>query len=323
MRYPAICIALLVLLCLPLIAIKIDYPIRASSDIASVHAIDSRRDYTLILDELHSRADALQRELGIYTTRSAQIYIIDDPDLYKALSLGKNSIVEFSDAFYSSAEERIYIRSREQISGSYHQVIYHEYLHWLLDQLFESAPLWFHEGMATYYSGQLGYDRYLSFIRASFWGESSDLFLLSFSYPEDQQDWDNYYLSSYFALKWMRDKNPQSWKRFWDHTAGYWRRGYRTDFISAFRVVYGQSLWSFNQTFRAYTRSLATQYLVIGINSLILAMLPAILIIAYRIRRKRRLALPDLPIPEDDLPEEDEAEIEDTEKPDYESRADN
>jgi len=323
MRYPAICIALLVLLCLPLIAIKIDYPIRASSDIASVHAIDSRRDYTLILDELHSRADALQRELGIYTTRSAQIYIIDDPDLYKGLSLGKNSIVEFSDAFYSSAEERIYIRSREQISGSYHQVIFHEYMHWLLDQLFESAPLWFHEGMATYYSGQLGYDRYLSFIRASFWGKSSDLFLLSFNYPKEQQDWDNYYLSSYFALKWMRDKNPESWKRFWDHTAGYWRRGYRTDFISAFRIVYGQSLWSFNQTFRAYTRSLATQYLVIAINSLILAMLPAVLIIAYRIRRKRRLALPDLPLDQDDDLSDTEPDPSEKKEPDYESRADN
>ncbi len=133
MRYPAICIALLVLLCLPLMAMKIDYPIRSSSDIASIHAVDSRRDYSPLLYELHSRADELQRELGIYTTRSVQIYIIDDPDLYKALSLGKNSIVNLAMPSLalpkSVSTSAAASRSPKLSPGDLP-----EYMHWLLDQ---------------------------------------------------------------------------------------------------------------------------------------------------------------------------------------------
>ena len=270
-------------------------------------AQESTLDFTLISANLHQSIDKLQIELGIYTSEAVEIFVVPDEANYQLLSRGRDTIVEFSDAFYSSFEKRIYIRNRGQINEDYGKILMHEYIHWYLDTIFERAPLWFHEGMATYYAGQMGYERYMEFIRARFWGKDTDIFRLGFSYPEDQADWQQYYLSSYFALQLMRDKRADEWKQFWNHTAFNWRKGIKTDYITTFGRAYHTTLWDFANDYSHYSKRLAYQYLIVGINSLIFALLPLILLLGYFIRRKRRASLPDLPIPVDEeMPEEDE-----------------
>lgn len=263
-------------------------------------AVGSNLDFSTISANLNLSIDKLQTELGIYSSEPVEIFVIPDAANYHLLSRGRETIVEFSDAFYSSREKRIYVRNRGQITDDYGKVLMHEYIHWYLDNVFQRAPLWFHEGMATYYAGQMGYDRYLEFIRARFWGKDTDLFRLGYSYPEDQSDWQQYYLSSYFALQLMKDKKTENWQQFWNLTAANWRKGKSTDFIPTFGRAYQTTLWDFANDYSRYSRRLAYQYIIIGINSLVLALLPITLLLGWFKRRKRRAALPDLPIPVDE-----------------------
>lgn len=276
----------------------------------AVFYTDSRtnQDLTQLATYFTASVDKLQMELGIYTEGRVPIYVIPDANTYHLLSLGKEEIVEFSDAFYSTKDKVIYIRSRDQISELYQKVLVHEYIHWYLDQVLADAPLWFHEGMATYYAGQMGYERYLEFIRARFWGIKTDIFLQAYSYPKAREEWSQYYLSSYFALQFMRDKKPQQWKLFWDEVSANWHKQEQTDFMDSFKSAYLTTLWDFSREYDRYSKKLAFQYIAVAINSVLIALLPFALLFAHHIRRKRRNQLPDLPIPEDDPEPTDEEE---------------
>lgn len=273
---------------------------------------DSRtnQDLTQLASFFTDAVDKLQMELGIYTEGRVPIYVIPDANTYHLLSRGKEEIVEFSDAFYSTKDKVIYIRSRDQISELYQKVLVHEYIHWYLDQVLVDAPLWFHEGMATYYAGQMGYERYLEFIRARFWGIRTDIFLQAYSYPKAREEWSQYYLSSYFALQFMRDKKPEHWKIFWDKVSANWHRQEQTEFMDAFKSAYLTTLWDFSKDYDRYSKRLALQYIAVAVNSILIALLPFVLLIAHYRRRRRRNLLPDLPIPEDEEepehPEEEE-----------------
>lgn len=181
----------------------------------------------------HKIAD-LQITLGVYPQARVKIYIIHGEKEYHKLSLGKAEIVEFSDAFYSGQERVIYIRSQDQVHDNYLKILLHEYIHWYLEELFISAPLWFHEGMATYFSGQIGYDRYLMYLRESLINPKSDLFRVGYYYPEDRADWPRFYLSSAMAVRFMQDKYQPDWQKFWDIVAAYHHQGQRVRFNEAF-----------------------------------------------------------------------------------------
>lgn len=296
---------LLLAVLLPLTAeTELRFKHQGSSDYAEYYSTSSSFQSASLSKQLDEKIFALQSELGLYTSRKVQISVLNTPSEYHSLSRGKDKIVEFSDAFYSSAEQRIYIRSKQEIQESYLQVLVHEYLHWYLDQIFEETPLWFHEGMATYFAGQLGYERYLLFLQNSFWGKPGELLLPGNTYPKEQKELQSFYLSSYFAIKWMKEKNQASWKTFWDITAQSWRRGYKTEFSQSFRQAYGMEQWAFHFSFNKYTKRLSYQYLFVAINSIVLALMPFVLILAARKRRRKRALLPDLPLPEEPVEEE-------------------
>ncbi len=260
------------------------------------------------LGELNRRIDALQMSTGVYLDAKAEIYVVPDRAGYQALASGKNALVEFSDAFYSSQEQRIYIRSSNQIWSNYGGVILHEYTHWYLDQLLMGAPLWFHEGLATQTGNQLGLDRYLYYVRERFWGNKMDLFSLAYQYPQERKDWEMYYLSSFFAVKYMQDSDPQAWRQFWQSVAENAKQGRETRFTSAFGAAYHSNLYAFNLEFAAASKRQAWIYLVIGANSLLFALLPFLVIYGVLRYRKRMQALPDLPLPEseEESPEPEE-----------------
>lgn len=247
------------------------------------------------LNSLDDRIDALQMQLGIYVDDKAPIWLIDTEAGYQELALGKAQIVEFSEAFYSAAEDRIYLRPLGELKEDYLKVLLHEYIHWYLEKVISNAPLWFHEGMAMHFSGQMGFERYLSFLQLSFMGRKSDLFRLSTAYPEQQADWQLFYLSSSMAVRYMADKQADNWKRFWDWVAYYRNKGQPAEFTNCFILAYDTSLYDFHQDFAKWVRSLRWQYLFWGFNGLLALLLPIVLVLGHRIRRKRLLALPDLP----------------------------
>jgi hypothetical protein len=259
-------------------------------------------DFSALLENLNRRIDDLQMNTGVYLDKRAPIYVVPDRKSYARLAAGKQSIVEFSDAFYDAADHRIYVRSADQILGNYEGILMHEYVHWYLDGIFLSTPLWFHEGLATQYGTPLGVDRYLYFVRERFWGNKMDLFELAYRYPEEKRDWEYYYLSSFFAVKYMREHDEKAWNRFWTLAAKNHRKGAKTRFTNAFASTYSSSLYEFNLAFSSHTRKLAYLYLVIGVNSIIFSLLPFVLVFALIRHRRRMKALPDLPEPEETEP---------------------
>ncbi|MCB5262030.1 MAG: hypothetical protein LHW64_02215 [Candidatus Cloacimonetes bacterium] len=241
----------------------------------------------------------LQITLSIYPKARVKIYIVHGEQEYHKLSLGKAEIVEFSDAFYSGADRAIYIRSQDQILENYLKILVHEYIHWYLEELFISAPLWFHEGMATYFSGQMGYERYLMYLRESLINPKSDLFRIGYFYPENKADWPRFYLGSAMAVRYMQDKHQEQWGRFWNIVAAYHHQEQKVRFSEAFANAYHTSLWDFHQDFERYSKRQGYLYLIVAINSLIFAFLAILMPFAARKRRRRMRNMPDLP----DLPD--------------------
>jgi hypothetical protein len=265
------------------------------------HELYSRRsalssDLALSNALSHRIAD-LQINLGIYPDSRVKIYVVHKAAEYQALSLGKAEIVEFSDAFYSGKEGVIYIRSQDQIQDNYLKILVHEYIHWYLEELFLSTPLWFHEGMATYHSKQMGYERYLMYLRESLINPKSDLFRIGYEYPRARSDWPRFYLSSAMAVRYMQDKYPSNWQRFWDIVASHNKTGQKLRFHEAFQLAYHIDLWDFHQDFERYSKRQGYLYLIVAANSLIFACLPFVMLAVARKRKRRMENLPDLPEP--------------------------
>lgn len=260
------------------------------------------------MEELDERVGRLQMSLGVYPESRAELYIVPDRASYQLLSRGRGAIVEFSEAFYSPRERRIYVRSADQVPRNYGGLILHEYTHWFLDELLVGAPLWLHEGLATQQGGQLGLDRYYYYVRERFWGNRMDLFRLAYNYPQRQEDWEMYYLTSYFAVRYMREKNPDAWREFWNIVAANNRRGGRTRFTEAFARAYDSNLHTFNLDFAAASKRQAWIYIIMGFTSLIFALLPFGVILAVMRQKRKMQALPDLELP----PEPEGTEEEET-----------
>ncbi len=289
-----------------------EYQVAAFTENFGIHSVDgSFPGQQAFVDELDERIGQFQMSLGVYPDSKAEIYIVPDRANYQALGRGRGAIVEFSEAFYSSRERRIYVRSADQIPRNYGGLILHEYTHWFLDEVLIGAPLWLHEGLATEQGGQLGLDRYYYYVRERFWGNRMDLFKLAYSYPQRSEDWEIYYLTSYFATRYMGEKSPDVWRLFWNIVATNNRRGERTRFTEAFAQAYHSNLHTFNLDFAAASKRQAWIYLITGFSSLVFALMPFLVILAMLRQRKKMKALPDLELPpEEELEPESEEEQE-------------
>ncbi|MFA5510186.1 MAG: hypothetical protein WCY64_07840 [Candidatus Cloacimonadaceae bacterium] len=290
-------LAAVLLSALPL---RAEYRFVASSRYVKIYGTRETAASTQKLrDMLDDAIDEIQRETGIYLDDGPDIYIVPDSRSYQSLSLGRQRVVEFSDAFYSGKEGRIYIKSREQLGAQYLKILTHEYIHWYIEQLLEGATLWFHEGMAMLFARQLSWESYIYFTQQRFFGRHSNLFEMSYRYPDNPNDWQIYYLTSHFAISYLKNKKPEGWKRFWNQVAFDHKQGRKSVFIRTFGNSFHTSLLDFNNEFDAHCQSLAWQYLILGFNTLLFAFLPFLVLYIYFKRRKRMKSLPDLPLPDE------------------------
>jgi hypothetical protein len=287
------------LLCV--VPLAAEYQVAVVTDNFVIHTADgSFPGQDKFAASLNEQIDRLQMSTGVYLDGKADIYIVPTRAAYQEIARGKSSIVEFSEAFYTSEEQRIYVRSADQIWENYGGIIVHEYTHWFLDQVFMNAPLWFHEGMATLEGNQLGLERYYYFIRERFWGNKLDLVALAYDYPKDRGEWEMYYLTSYFAVRYMKDKDTSSWKNFWYIAAQNHDRGAVTRFNSALMQAYNMSLSDFNLDFAKASKRQAYVYLAVGINSLVFSLMPVLVVIAMIKYRRRMNAMPEIDAGGDD-----------------------
>jgi hypothetical protein len=306
-----------------ILPVNAEYRLQASNELLQVYTNPKLSNLAQqILKPLSDRVFSMQAELGIYSSTPAAIYIVPNRISYQSLAYGKEKIVESSDAFYSMRENRIYVRTPDQINDLYIKVLMHEYIHWYINSVFINAPLWFHEGMATYYSGQMGYDHYLRFIRARWWGHNTDLGLMLNSYPESKQDWAMFYLTSTYAIKYMKDVNERQWKNFWDYSAYQVRQHSQAVFSNVFFYTYNTSFTDFSTAFSRYTKRLSYQYIFIAVNAVVFGSAPVFLILAYLKKRSRHKLLPDAEEEYIYLDEDDEEEADEEDNVDSNSHTD-
>ncbi|NLO43377.1 MAG: hypothetical protein GX106_00230 [Candidatus Cloacimonetes bacterium] len=249
---------------------------------------------------LDSRITEFQKNMGIYPSEKASIYIIRDEKEYRSFSLGRAQIVEHSNGFYDSKDNVIRVRAPEHVKENYVNLLLHEYIHWYIDLLFQNAPLWFHEGLATSQSQPLGYERYLIYLRESLINPSGNLFRLSYSYPQRKEDWDGFYISSTMALRFMQEQHEKQWERFWSRVAQEYWAGKKAHFSRTFSQSYGETMWDFHTRFTAHSKRQGYFYLVVLGNSLLIALLPFVMLIAAHKRRKKMKLLPDMPLINDE-----------------------
>ncbi len=273
-----------------------NYSLRYKSPNLAVYAVKPLEPLVLqTMQRLDARIDDVQMQVGVYVQGRAGIWLVEDPDEYQELALGKAPIVEFSEAFYSGSEGRIYLRPFTQLKDDYLQTLLHEYLHWYLEQLFSQAPLWFHEGMAMHFSGQMGFDNYLFFLQQSLLGKRSDLYRLSNRYPARQSEWPVFYLSSSLAIRYMSGKHPEEWQSLWDLVAYYNRKGEKAAFSHCFVMAYRVSLYDFHRSYASWLGKLRWTYLLWGLNAVLVLTLPWVVLLGYRRRKKLLKAMPDNP----------------------------
>jgi len=265
-----------------------------------------------IAKPLEVRLADLHRQIGIYPTQSAQFIIVRSKADYQKLTQGKEGIIQQSRAFYLSSTRHIYLRGPEQVTDNYLKILIHEYMHWYVDYIFGSAPLWFHEGMAVEYAQQMSYERYYHFLRSRFIGSHFHLNEMYYTYPKSANAWDLFYSTSAIAIRYMKQGKHDAWQRFWNNAADNYRHAISNphadprSFSNSLYVAYGLSANAFAEDFGRYAKHLSYQYIFMAINALVLALLPLVLIIGYTIRKKRLRSMPDMEILSDvEIVEED------------------
>ncbi len=275
----------------------------------------------IIVKRLHQRINAFQMELGVYPISPLYIKILPNRMEYRMLTGGKGKIVESSEAFYSPGDRVIYVRSPDQLPlESYDTVLMHEYIHWFLDETLENVPLWFHEGMAAYYSGQFGFQSYYNFSRYRFWGFRLSLNDMTAHYPADRGYWEMFYLTSSFAIDNLQSRHNLQWQDFWDRIGFVYNRSanriiMKTDFIGVFNASFRMSLYTYSKQFDKTLGRFTWQFPLVGINAIIFSLLPFVLFAAWLKSRRKMKSMADQvnTLPDEDIySEEETSESEDT-----------
>ncbi len=115
-------------------------------------------------------------------------------------------------------------------------------------------------------------------------------------YPREKAYWSMFYLSSAFAVNHLATRYPEKWKAFWDY-AGMLvnRRDFppqlQIEFSGLFNYAFGFSLRSFSGEYDKVLTRYGWQFPLIGINLILLAALPFILIAAFRRSRRKLKAM--------------------------------
>ncbi|MFO7660917.1 MAG: hypothetical protein R6V77_08385 [Candidatus Cloacimonadaceae bacterium] len=284
--------------CLTLFAI--DWKTWQYNDIQITAAPKDTAYASIIVRSLSRRINAFQMKLGVYPVQPLLITILPNRQEYEFLTTGKGKIVESSLAFYSPREKKIYVRSPDQIAmESYDGVLMHEYIHWFLDETLSSVPLWFHEGMAFYYSGQFGFPAYYSFTRYRFMGYKLSLTEMVYQYPRLKSYWNMFYLTSAFAINHLQSKHHDRWEDFWDNVSLVYNSSgasgpAKSDFTRTFYASFRMSQFAFSNEFDKVLKRYGWQFPLIGINALIFSLLPIIILLAWLKHRRKLKAMPEL-----------------------------
>jgi hypothetical protein len=266
-----------------------------------------------VIQKFSSDIDNFHRKIGQYPDLLIKISVFDNDEDYFSFARNSSEIIEFSRAFYSRREGTIFLRNPKEQRNFVHlnQILLHEYIHHFVTSYWINTPLWFNEGMAVYFSGDLNMDREFNFVKNYILGNSRNLDQMKFRYPEDRIEWESFYAKSGLAIKYLFKRNYQEFINIFE----YGSRG--VTFENAFLRSFFMTTRDFSLLFEEYSKKHFTTEILLASTGMIWGILPLILIIGWirkkiiaaRIQKsweKEEIAeteLPELEYPKDDIEE--------------------
>lgn len=219
--------------------------------------------------------------MGAYLDEPINIKIAADKKEYETWTENGSAILEFSQAFYDRKSDTIHLRNPSEWKNLSHlrRLLLHEYIHHFVGHFWKNPPLWFNEGMAVYFSGDMGFERELNFARNYILGNSRTLNMMKYGYPRNQIEWESFYAKSGLAVKYIYLKKRVEFYRIWDLAKP------DHDFDSAFFKAFQMSTEEFSRQFENYAKTHFRVEILLASSGIIWSLLPLVLIVAV-VRKK-------------------------------------
>jgi len=228
-----------------------------------------------------------QRSVGSYLDSKINIKIAADKEEYNKWTKGNGKVIEFSQAFYNRKTDTIFLRHPSELKSltALKRILLHEYIHHFVGKFWLNPPLWFNEGMAVYFTGDLSFEREMNFAKNYVLGNSRSLEMMKYHYPRNQIEWESFYAKSGLAVKYLYQKK-QEFYRLWDNSRP------NGEFENAFRKSFLMTTRDFSIIFEEYAKTHFRAELLLASTGMIWSILPLILIagvIRKKIRNKMQL----------------------------------
>lgn len=236
-----------------------------------------------IIKDISVDIENFQRKIGLYPDIPVKLNLASSREEYKKWTNNNVKILEFSEAFFYKRNKTIYIRNPLDLKNyrRLRRILIHEYIHLFINHYYANTPLWFHEGMAVYFSNELSYQREYSFVINYILGNSLSLNEMKNEYPENRIEWESFYAKSALAIKYIYTIRRNEFYDFWDNAQPY--SDFNTNFLKSFFVTQND----FSAIFEEYCKVHFRAEILLASTSIFWGFLPLIFIIGL-IRRKIR-----------------------------------
>lgn len=261
------------------------------------------RYISYIKSELAKEIVKFQMKVRAFPDIETIINIASDNDMYNSWIESKGRIFESSQAFCDLKSNEIFIRNPSVIRDNRKliTIILHEYIHLFVNYHWTDAPLWFHEGMAVYFSEGLSINKTFHFISNYAFHKTYLLKKYAYKYPDNPADYYPYYFQSAFVVKKMIDDYPNKFTDLFDYS------GFNTKFNDAFQKAFLKT----HEDFLSENEKRISRFfyfnIYFGVLSLMWIMFPVFLIIANvkkSIKNKKIIETWSLEILKEEIEEE-------------------
>ncbi len=242
-----------------------------------------------ILERFSGIVGNVNREVGFYKVPIIQLVLAHTKgqfDEYKdAATLPENSV-----AIAMPSLSKIIIQNPKTLppNNDFYQILTHEYLHLMLYEVAHNAmiPLWFAEGFVQYFAKQWDLQREITFVTEAIKGNSLNLSLYAFHYPENAHQAQMFYLQSYYTFQYLLKRFGKT--RFYEFIENLNKS---QSFSVAFYQSFGMDVYEFLTAAKGSISSHSIMALLYSGLGLFWIFIPILLVIAYvrKQRNRRRL----------------------------------
>jgi hypothetical protein len=253
------------------------------------HKPEQRELAVYLTNVMDKQIFSFQKKLGVYPDNPVNVVLSPSEKWYDEQTKGRREIVKKAQAYYNGADRSIIIRDPGSTRGvaALRTVFMHEYIHYFIDSYIASAPLWFHEGMAVYFSGGYGLNHEIVFARGYLFGRRPALLEMVADYPESQNNWEMFYATSALAVKTMyKDFKPEFYRLWYSAELTKHQTGNKALFGQLFRKNFFMTVNQFDSYFRIQQKKVFIGHSSALIGSLIGPLMAIVLVFAF-IRKKK------------------------------------